>query len=100
PILDVLARFDEVFAVLEDRDDQVTRFALEWAEQEQRLNEAAPELIAGFSLTDEAIDKLIAERNAARKMRNFARADAIRRELADKGIVLEDSADGVRWRRK
>jgi cysteinyl-tRNA synthetase len=100
PILAVLERFDAVFAVLEDRDDAVTRFALEWAAQEQRLNEAAPELVAGFALTDEAIDALIAERNAARKSRNFARADAIRNELAEKGIVIEDSADGVRWRRK
>lgn len=100
PILEVLARFDAVFAVLEDRDEEVTRFALKWAQQEQRLDEVSPELSAGYSLTDEAIDGLIAERNAARKSRNFARADAIRQELAAKGILIEDSADGVRWRRK
>jgi len=100
PILEVLARFDAIFAVLEDRDDEVTRFALDWAKQENRLDEASPELIAGYSLRDEAIEKLIAERNAARKARDFARADAIRQELAAKGILLEDSADGVRWRRK
>ncbi len=100
PILDVLGRFDAIFAVLDDRDDAVTRFALEWAEREQRLDEASPELVAGHSLTDAAIDALIAERNAARKSRDFARADAIRQELGGKGILLEDSADGVRWRRK
>lgn len=100
PILDVLAKFDAVFAVLEDRDDAVTRSALEWAEHEQRLQDAAPEVIARFSITEDAIEQLIAERNAARKSRNFARADAIRQELAGKGILLEDSADGVRWRRK
>ncbi|MGO8718798.1 MAG: cysteine--tRNA ligase [Acidobacteriaceae bacterium] len=100
PILDVLARFDQVFAVLEDHDDAVTRFALDWAAKENRLNEAAPELVAGYALSAEAIDELIEERNRARKARDFARADAIRKELSGKGILLEDSAGGVRWRRK
>ena len=100
PILDVLSQFDQVFAVLEDHDDAVTRFALDWASKENRLHEATPELIAGYALSDEAIDGLIAERNRARKARDFSRADAIRKELAEKGILLEDSADGVRWRRK
>ena len=100
PILDVLARFDAVFAVLENHDDAVTRLALDWAARENRLNEAAPELVAGYALSAEAIDRLIEERNAARKARDFARADAIRKALAEKGIVLEDSPGGVRWRRK
>lgn len=100
PILDVLARFDKVFAVLEDHDDAVTRFALDWAAKENRLNEAAPELVAGYALSAEAINGLIEERNRARKARDFARADAIRKELSEKGIVLEDSSDGVRWHRK
>jgi cysteinyl-tRNA synthetase len=100
PILEVLAKFDQVFAVLEDHDDAVTRFALDWAAKENRLNEATPELVAGYSLSDEAIDKLIDERSKARKARDFARADAIRKELAEKGILLEDGADGVRWHRK
>lgn len=99
-ILDVLAKFDAIFAVLDDRDDEFTRFALDWAEREQRLNEASPDLVAAYSLTDQAIEKMIAERNAARKSRNFTKADAIRQELSAKGILLEDSADGVRWRRK
>jgi cysteinyl-tRNA synthetase len=51
-------------------------------------------------LTDEAIDALVAERTQAKKQRNFARADQIRNELAEKGIVIEDSKDGVRWKRK
>ena len=100
PILDVLAQFDQVFAVLEDHDDAVTRFALDWAAKENRLNEATQELVAGYSLSDEAIDKLVEERTKARKSRDFARADAIRKELAEKGILLEDGVDGVRWHRK
>jgi cysteinyl-tRNA synthetase len=45
------------------------------------------------------VEKLIAEREAARKERDFATADRIRSELRDKGIALEDSKDGVRWKR-
>ena len=99
-MLDVLARFDAIFAVLEDHDDAITRSALEWAEREQRLNEAAPELVAAYALSDDAVEAMVAERNASRKARNFARADAIRQNLAAKGILIEDSVDGVRWRRK
>jgi len=99
-ILGVLHRFDQVFAVLEDRDEEVTRAALEWAEREGRLAQAAPELLAQMSLSDAQIDALVEERTHAKKTRNFARADAIRKELAEKGIILEDSKDGVRWKRK
>ena len=55
---------------------------------------------AAQSLGDAAIDALVAERTEAKKARNFARADAIRNELAAKGVVIEDSKDGVRWKRK
>jgi cysteinyl-tRNA synthetase len=49
-------------------------------------------------LADE-VERLIAEREAARKARDFGRSDQIREELRQKGIALEDSKDGVRWRR-
>jgi cysteinyl-tRNA synthetase len=49
-------------------------------------------------LADE-VERLISEREAARKARDFARSDQIRDELRQKGIALEDSKDGVRWRR-
>jgi cysteinyl-tRNA synthetase len=99
-ILDVLRRFDEIFAVLDDRDADITRAAVEWATREDRLNEAAPEVLAQLSLSDAQIDARIEERTQAKRSRNFARADAIRKELAEKGILLEDSKDGVRWKRK
>ncbi|GEC92626.1 cysteine--tRNA ligase [Brevibacillus brevis] len=51
-------------------------------------------------LVDSKIDALIEERTEARKARNFARSDEIRDLLAAKGIVLEDTPQGVRWRRK
>jgi cysteinyl-tRNA synthetase len=99
-ILAVLASFDAVFDVMEDRDAEPTRRALEYAEQSGRLGDVAPELLNRQELGDEAIDALVAERTLAKKQRNFARADQIRKELAEKGVVIEDSKDGVRWKRK
>lgn len=48
---------------------------------------------------DEEIEDLIAQRQAARKEKNFARADEIRDELLKKGIILEDTREGVKWKR-
>ena len=50
-------------------------------------------------ILDEDIEKLIQERQDARKAKNFARADEIRNELLEKGIVLEDTREGVKWKR-
>ena len=50
-------------------------------------------------LLDDDIEALIGERQAARKEKNFARADEIRKELLDKGIILEDTREGVKWKR-
>jgi cysteinyl-tRNA synthetase len=53
----------------------------------------------GDSLSDAAIEDLIARRNEAKKTRNFTEADRIRDELKNKGVVLEDSPAGTKWRR-
>lgn len=50
-------------------------------------------------LLDEDIEKLIEERQQARKDRNFARADEIRNALLEKGIILEDTREGVKWKK-
>ena len=50
-------------------------------------------------MLDADIEALIEERQAARKEKNFARADAIREELLAKGIILEDTREGVKWKR-
>ncbi len=51
-------------------------------------------------MLDAEIEALIEERHQARRDRDFPRSDEIRDELAAKGIILEDTKDGVRWKRK
>ena len=60
----------------------------------RRAEDAAPPVAA------DEIDRLIEERRQARKSRNFSRADQIRQDLESRGIILEDSAAGTRWKRK
>ncbi len=82
-----LATFDRVFAVLEDND----------AAKLSQLGYGK----GASALSDAEIEKLVADRQAARKRRDFASSDRIRQELAEHGIILEDSKDGsVRWKRK
>ncbi len=69
---DVLSRFDCIFEVLQAR--------------------------AEARLSPEQIQQAIDERLAARKARNFTRADQIRQELGTKGVVLEDTKEGTRWK--
>ena len=44
------------------------------------------------------IDQLLADRDSARKSKDFARSDAIRKELTDMGVVIEDTPQGARWK--
>jgi cysteinyl-tRNA synthetase len=99
-ILAVLAGFEAVFDVIEDHDAEPTRNALAWAKESGRQADVAPELLVRESLSDEMIDTLVTERTLAKRQRNFARSDQIRNELAEKGIIIEDSKEGVRWKRK
>ena len=50
------------------------------------------------SLSEEEIERRIAERVEARKSRNFARSDEIRDELKQRGVILEDTREGTRWK--
>jgi cysteinyl-tRNA synthetase len=51
-------------------------------------------------LSDSEVEALVAERTAAKKARDFSRADQVRAQLLEQGIILEDTKDGVRWKRK
>jgi cysteinyl-tRNA synthetase len=52
------------------------------------------------AISDSEVESLIAERTAAKKSKNFARADQVREQLLEQGIILEDTKSGVRWKRK
>jgi cysteinyl-tRNA synthetase len=82
-----LQTFDQIFAVLTNNDAQKLQ-ALGYGQEKSGSDDAE-------------IEKLVAERQAARSSRDFAASDRIRKTLAERGIILEDSRDGsVRWKRK
>ena len=82
-----MEKFDAILAMLADDDEEKLR-ELGFSRESSRLTAAQ-------------IEALIEERNAAKKKRDFKRADEIRKKLADSGILLEDSKDGsVRWKYK
>ncbi|HUJ30541.1 MAG TPA: cysteine--tRNA ligase [Candidatus Acidoferrum sp.] len=82
-----MEKFDQILSVLADDDDEKLA--------KLGFGPAKPRLSA------EQVDALIEERNAARKRRDFKRSDEIRQQLADSGIMVEDTKDGgVRWKYK
>jgi cysteinyl-tRNA synthetase len=103
PLLGALEKFDEIFGVLKDDDQPKMKAVLDWARTVGREKDASAELleIAGSAqLSDEQINQKINEMEAARKSRNFKASDALRSELTTAGIVVENTKDGVRWKRK
>jgi cysteinyl-tRNA synthetase len=97
PLLEALQQFDEVFAVIKDDDAEKIKATMEWARTHGLLKDAE---VPADAMSDEQVNQLIEERNAAKKARDFARSDAIRKQLSDAGIVVEDTKDGIRWKRK
>jgi cysteinyl-tRNA synthetase len=86
-VQEFLANFDRVFAIMEDNDAEKLR-ALGFGPADSGPDDAE-------------IEKLVADRQAARQRRDFPASDRIRKVLADRGILIEDSKDGsVRWKRK
>jgi cysteinyl-tRNA synthetase len=103
PLLGAMDQFDEIFGVLKDDDQPKMKAILDWARAEGREKEISPELleIAGSAqLSDEQVNKKLAEMESERKSRNFKASDALRTELTAAGIIVENTKDGVRWRRK
>jgi len=103
PLLCALEKFDEIFGVLKDDDQPKMKVILDWARAEGHEKEISPELmeLAGSAqLADEQVNQKLAEMEVARKSRNFKLSDALRAELTAAGIIVENTKDGVRWRRK
>jgi cysteinyl-tRNA synthetase len=117
--LDTLERWDRIFAVLENDDySKLVKFGF------VREGTAAPTVGADLkdpaqagvavakagdnqattllaeTLSDDEIEKLIADRVAARQGGNYARSDEIRASLLKAGVILEDTKAGTRWKRK
>ena len=102
-LLGALEKFDEIFAVLADDDAPKMKAILEWAKAQGREKDISPqllELVGSAALSDADVDRKIAEMEQARRGRNFKVSDAIRAELTAAGIIVENTKDGVRWRRK
>jgi cysteinyl-tRNA synthetase len=102
-LLTALERFDEIFAVIEDQDEAKVRQIVEWAKTENKLDAASKEVVAlatAAQLSDSEVDARISKMNEARKARKFADSDAMRTQLAEAGIVVEITKDGIRWKRK
>src|ERR1700756_1785042 len=103
PFLTALEKFDEIFAVLHDDDIPKMKQVLQWAQAEGREKDIGQELrdaVQSAQLSDDDIETKIAEMKAARAARDFRKSDAIRAELAEAGILVEITKDGIRWRRK
>jgi cysteinyl-tRNA synthetase len=103
PLLSTLDQFDEIFGVLKDDDAAKMQRIADWAKSESREKEISPELMDALrsnALSDEQVNQKIEEMKAARAAKNFAASDAIRAELTANGILIEQTKEGVRWRRK
>jgi len=100
-MLGPVRQFDEIFDVLRDDDTDRMRAIIEWGKREGRKIEGdAAALASNHFLADEQVTELIEQHNAARKVKDFAKSDAIRKQLADSGILVENTKEGVRWKRK
>jgi cysteinyl-tRNA synthetase len=74
--------------------------ALAFLQQFDAIFDVLAPTVQTNQIGDSEIESMIAERTAAKKSKNFARADQIREQLLEQGIILEDTKSGVRWKRK
>jgi cysteinyl-tRNA synthetase len=103
PLLAALEKFDEIFAVLNDDDGAKMKQVFDWGRTEGREKDISDELreaVQSGQLSDADIEKKIDEMKSARNARDFKASDAIRAELTAAGIIIEQTKDGIRWRRK
>jgi len=102
-LLTTLNEFDEIFAVLKDDDAAKMQHIADWAKAEGHEKDITPELqnvLKSNQLSDEQVNQKIEQMKAARAAKKFADSDAIRAELTAQGILIEQTKEGVHWRRK
>ncbi len=102
-LLTALDQFDQIFAVLKDDDAAKMQRVADWVKAEGREKEISPallEILRSNALSDEQVNHKIDQMKAARAAKKFAESDAIRAELNAAGVLIEQTKDGVRWRRK
>jgi len=102
-LLEVLKKFDDIFAVLDDDDVPKMKRVLDWALTEGRDKDISEELrqaLQSGQLSDTEIEAKITQMGSARKARDFKTSDALRAELTEAGVIVEITKDGIRWRRK
>lgn len=102
-LLAALRQFDEIFDVLTDHDAEKVRAIVDWAKAdglEDKISAETAEIAASAALGDEQIEALVRKHSEARKAKDFKTSDAVRNQLLEQGIILENTKDGVRWRRK
>ena len=102
-LINPLQQFDEIFAVLDDDDAAKMKTILEWAKAEGREADISPELlqlVQSAQLSDDQVNQKLSEMESARRARNFKLSDSIRAELVESGILVEQTKEGTRWRRK
>jgi cysteinyl-tRNA synthetase len=100
-LLAALKRFDAIFDVLTDSDGEKIKAVVDWAKAEgKQISAETEELAKSAGLSETLIEELVAKHSAARKAKDFKTSDAIRNQLAEQGIMLENTKDGVRWKRK
>ncbi|HAR78124.1 MAG TPA: cysteine--tRNA ligase [Anaerostipes hadrus] len=93
-----------IFEIVRESNSTVKDFSADYAKKVLKVLEDLCSVL-GIETTkeeeilDEEIEKLIEERQAARKNKDFARADEIRDQLLEQGIVLKDTREGVKWSR-
>ena len=100
--LELVDRFDSVFDVLRPAAMLDHKTVAPGAGR-VTITGYAPEVSISdhqTAISDQEIERLVAGRSAARQARDFKRADQIRAELAGRGVILEDTREGIRWKRK
>jgi cysteinyl-tRNA synthetase len=103
PLLAALGKFDEIFAVLKDDDGPKMKKVFDWAQTEGRgkdVSENLRDTIQSGQLSEADIENKVDMMKAARNARDFKASDAMRAQLTAAGIIIEQTKDGIRWRRR